>query len=67
MLNLTHGSKKLLIQFKGHERAGEVSEPLFEHAGYDVDVVVVQVHDAHIWKGKMMFMQSKLSLLLSLF
>lgn len=46
---LTHGPEELLIQFKGHERAGQVTEPLFENAGNDVDVVVVQAHTAHIW------------------
>lgn len=45
---LTHGPEELLVQLEGHERAGQVTKPLFENAGNDVDVVVVQVHDAHI-------------------
>lgn len=51
MEELTHGPEELLVEFKGHERAGQVAEPLFEDAGDDVDVVVVQVHAVHIWKG----------------
>lgn len=46
---LTHGPEELLVQFKGHERVGKVAKPLFENAGNDVDVVVIQVHAVHIW------------------
>lgn len=49
---LTHGPEELLVQFKGHERARKVAEPLFENAGNDVDVVIIQVHASHIWKKK---------------
>lgn len=49
---LTHGPEELLVQFKGHERAGQVAQPLFEDTGDDVDIVVVQVHTVHIWNGE---------------
>lgn len=49
---LTHGPEELLVQFKGHERARQVAEPLFENAGNDVDVVIIQVHASHVWKKK---------------
>ena len=49
---LTHGPEELLVQFKGHERAGQVTEPLFENTGNDVDVVIIQVHTVHIWNRK---------------
>ena len=51
---LTHGSEELLVEFKGHQRVGQVAEPLFEHAGNDMDVVIVQVHAAHIWSWRAM-------------
>lgn len=44
----THGPEELLVQFKGHERARQFSEPLFENAGDDVDVVIIQVDAPHI-------------------
>lgn len=44
----THGSQELLVEFKGHERAWQVTEPLFEHTGNDVDIVVIQIHAADI-------------------
>lgn len=62
---LTHGPEELLVQFKGHERAGQVTEPLFENAGNDVDVVIIKVHTVHIWSrkihsGKLTFIQLSL-------
>ena len=49
-MHLTHGPEELLVQFKGHERVGKITEPLFEHAGDDVNIVVVQTNAIHIWK-----------------
>lgn len=49
---LTHSSEELLIKFKGHERAGQVTKPLFENAGNNMDVVVIQVYAVHIWNRK---------------
>lgn len=58
---LTHGPEELLVQFKGHERAGQVTEPLFEDAGNDVDVVIIQVHATHIWKRKIWVLELELA------
>lgn len=49
---ITHGSQEFLVQFKGHQRAGQVPQPLFENTGNDVDVVVVQIHTVHIWEHR---------------
>lgn len=49
---LTHSPEELLIKFKGHERAGQVTKPLFKNAGNNMDVVVIQVYAVHIWNRK---------------
>ncbi len=38
---LTHNPEKLLIEFKGHEGIGKVTQPLLQHTGDHMDVVVV--------------------------
>lgn len=45
---LTHGAYELLVQLKGQQRVRQVSQPLFEDATDDVDVVVVQIGVVHI-------------------
>lgn len=45
---LTHGTYKLLIQLKCHQRIRQVSQPLLENTGDDMDVVVIQIHAVHI-------------------
>lgn len=67
MDELTHGPEELLVEFKGHERAGQVAEPLFEDAGDDVDVEVVQAHAVHIWKGTIRSGKGKLSFFFKIF